>query len=258
MKALVGVAAASAVVGLAGAAQAGDWIVTVGGRASLAPPYEGASQLTPFGYPTINIRKADQPERFSPPDGGGRLTLLRSGAFAFGGVARIRGKRDDHGDRQGLRPINWALEPGAFVEVWPTSWLRMEAQGRRGVRGHHGWGGDILVDAVYDKGPWTASIGPRVGFGDSHYMERYFGGTPTEAGLNPVIDTTYAPKGGLRYVGAEASLIYKIDARWRSRLYGGYNRLTSIPADSPIVQKIGSRDQFSAGVGVSYAFDLHL
>ncbi len=229
----------------------------MGARANLAPPYEGSAQMTPFAYPTINIRRADQPERFAAPDDGGRLTLLHEGIFSFGAVARVRGKRNAEGDRVGLHPIEWALEPGVFVEAWPTSWLRAQAQGRKGVRGHDGWVGDLSLDAVYDRGRFMASIGPRVGFGDSDYMDRYFGVTPTEAAASPIIDTTYRPDGGMRYVGGEASLTYRLNSQWRSRIYGGYNRLASTPADSPIVQLIGSRDQFSAGIGLSYAFKVH-
>jgi outer membrane protein len=78
--------------------------------------------------------------------------------------------------------------------------------------------------------------------------------TPAEAAASPIIDTTYAPSGGIRYVGAGATLARRWGAHWQTTANVGFHRLASTPADSPIVQQIGDRNEFSGGIGLKYSF----
>ena len=239
---------------MSSSALAEDWTVTVGGRAQAVTPYEGAGHDIFVPTPSFQIRRAGTPERPVMPDDGLGLSLLNAGPFTFGPVARLRGKRDDKEDRVGLRQVDIAVEPGAFVNFWPTRWFRLRAEGRKGVTGHHGWIGDAGADLVLQSGRWTGSLGGRAGWADVHYMNAYFGVTPLEAAASPIINTPYQPKGGLRYRGLESTLAYHWSKRWQSTANFGFHRLASAGADSPIVQAIGSRDEFSGGIGLRYSF----
>lgn len=254
----LGLAASAAAALAAGPARAADYVVTVGAWGQLTTPYEGAGRLKLAPAPTLDIRPVGAPERATAPDDGLSLAVLGSRWFSVGPVVEFIGKRDDHGDRQGLKPVGAAVEPGIYLNLWPTPWLRLRAEALRGVSGHHGWIEDAGADLAGRRGRWAASIGPRVGFGDADYMRTYFEVTPAEAAASPLIDTVYQPGGGLRYLGLEAALSYRIARAWQAAASFGYHRLADGGADSPIVGVLGSRNEFSAAVGVKYSFNLHL
>jgi outer membrane protein len=251
---LAALASAGACLLAPGMACARDWIVTVGGRAQAVVPYEGAGYDIFVPIPSFHLRRADRPERPVLPDDALGLALVNLGPVSFGPNVRVRGKRRDEDERTGLREVKLAIEPGMYVTAWPTNWLRAHAEARRGVRGHHGWLGDVAADLVLRSGAWTATVGPRAGWGDQNYMDTYFGVTPAEAAANTLIDASYRPKGGLRYVGAQATLVRRFGP-WQATANVGYHHLGDIAAASQIVQRIGSRQEFNGGVGLRYSFD---
>ena len=72
----------------------------------------------------------------------------------------------DSSDLAGLDPIEFGVEVGGFAEVYPTDWLRVRGEIRRGFRAHEGVVGDVAVDAFADITPEVrVSGGPRVSFG---------------------------------------------------------------------------------------------
>jgi len=239
-------------------AAAADWIVTVGGRGAISPPYEGAPGEVVRPSLVFNVRRADKPFRFTPPDDGGALALFSSKHFDFGPVLNFRNGRGDTGRLQGFRKIGFAVEPGLFANVWATDWLRARVQVRQGVLGHRGTVGDTGIDYIYTGKSWDFSIGPRYGFGDARYMDTYFGITPIEAAHSPLFDKPFEPGAGARYGGIEAALARQWTRRIRTVVDVGYHRLVNKAADSPVVNVAGSRDQFAGGVGVTYSFGVGL
>jgi outer membrane protein len=245
----------AAIVLCPAAARASDWIVTVGGRGEALVPYEGAGYDIFLPTPSISLRRADRPERPTIPDDGVGVTLLRLGPLSGGPVVRLRGKRNDADQRAGLHEVPLAIEPGLFASIWAADWLRLHGEMRKGVRGHSGWIGDAGLDLAVRNGSWTATLGPRVGWGDHHYMDEYFEVTPAEAAASPFIDAAYTPpSGGLRYVGLETTLNRRLGPHWQTNANFGFHRLASTPADSPIVRQIGDRNEISGGVGLKYNF----
>jgi outer membrane protein len=239
-------------------AHATDWIVTVGGRVAASPPYEGAPNDDIRPSASFNIRRADKPYRFTPPDHGSTLALIASRYLDFGPVVRFRYSRGDTGELQGFNKIDFAVEPGLFASVWPTNWLRGRVDVRRGVLGHAGWVGDAGVDLIHTGRKWDMSFGPRIGYGDRRYMDTYFGVTPLEAARSPFPYVPYEPNGGIRYGGAEAAVAYHFTNRLRTTLDFGYRRLVKLAADSPVVAIAGSRNQYSGGVGLTYSFGVRI
>ncbi|MHB8530980.1 MAG: MipA/OmpV family protein, partial [Caulobacteraceae bacterium] len=229
----------------ASSSRAEDWIVTIGGRVGATPPYEGAGRDIVIPSLIFNIRRAGSLYRFTPPDGGSTLTLLSNRYIDAGLVARFRHSRGDTGDLAGFDKIGWAAEPGLFADIWPTNWLRGRVEGRRGVFGHQGWVGDAGIDVIHTGRRWDFSIGPRVGYGDRHYMDTYFGVTTEEAARSPLIRTPYEPGAGERYAGLETAASYHLTNRWRTYFDVGYHRLTGRGAESPVVRLAGARVQVS-------------
>jgi outer membrane protein len=242
-------------VALIGAhAEAREWTVNVGARLSARPPYEGANDVRLQPAPTLSIYPTKRTRRFTPSDPGFNLEVFDSRYFAFGAVVNLRNYRKPEGDLVGLREVKRAVEPGAFVEFWPTNWLRTRVEGRRGVAGHKGWVADAGLDVIYTGTKWDFSIGPRVGWGDEKYLDTYFGVTPEEAARSPFIERSYTPTEGRRYTGLQTAFAYHLDDHWRTTVNFGYRRLADRASMSPIVRTAGSGDYFHGGVGVIYKF----
>ena len=256
-KHLLSTAAAAALL-IAGAAHARPYVATVGVQVTASPPYEGAGYLRTRPSPTITLRPADRPYRFSPRDGGASIALIDNDYVSIGPILRLRGKRVDTGKLSGLERVDWAAEPGAFVEVWPAKWLRGRAEVRRGFGGHKGLVADLGGDVVYTGEKWDFAVGPRLGWGDNRYLDRYFGVTPQEAARSPLITAAYDPTAGRRYTGVEVGAAYRIDDRWMVKGDFGYRTLADKAADSPIVRFSGDTDHFQAGLGLSYRFGIGL
>lgn len=238
--------------------QAKEWVATVGARVTSSPPYEGAGYNVARPSPTINLRPADRPYRFSPPDGGATVALFDTDHFSIGPVVRIRYNREITGKLAGFREIDWAAEPGGFVDIWPTRWLRGHAEVRKGVGGHTGLVADLGGDLVYTGSKFDASIGPRLGWGDQKYLNRYFGVTPAEALLSPLVSRPYTPTAGRRYTGLSVAAAYHLDRHWTVKADFGFRTLADKAANSPIVRVAGATDQYLASVGLSYSFNLRL
>jgi len=237
----------------------GGWIATVKGNVKVGPSYPGADDFSVFAFPSLSFRRAGTPQRFSAPDDGVSFSFLDDSAFRIGLVGRFQGGRYLQDDRRlfGLRKVDWAVEPGFFVEYWPVEFLRARAELRRGFGGHEGFVADLGIDWVHRFGAATFSVGPRLALGDGEFTRTYFGVTPFEAALNGEV-TPYDPSGGITSVGATAAISYDWSPAWSTTAFVSYKRLVGDAADSPIVKRFGSENQVGLGLTVSYSFDTGL
>ncbi len=231
------------------------WIVTLKGNLRVGPSYPGADDFSVIGYPSLSVRRAGTVERFSAPDDGLSFSFLDASDVRFGVVGRFQGGRYLQDDRRlyGLEKIDWAVEPGLFVEYWPVGFLRARAEVRRGINGHEGFVADFGLDVVQKLGAFTLSAGPRLSLGDTEFTRTYFGVTPLEAALNGQV-TPYRPSGGITSVGATAGATYDWSEQWATTAFVSYKRLVGDAADSPIVKRFGSENQVGFGLTVSYSF----
>ncbi len=62
---------------------------------------------------------------------------------------------------------------------------------------------------------------------------------------------SYDADAGIKSAGPQLVLLYRMNRDWGLELLAAYDRLTGDAEDSPIVK---DRDQFRAGLGVSYRF----
>ncbi|MBB4038745.1 outer membrane scaffolding protein for murein synthesis (MipA/OmpV family) [Microvirga flocculans] len=235
--------------------QTSGWIVTVKGNVRVGPSYPGSDEFSFIGYPSLSFRRAGTVERFSAPDDGLSFSFLDESVFRIGVVGRFQGGRylQDNRELFGLQKVDWAVEPGVFVEYWPIDFLRARAEVRRGFNGHEGFVADFGLDAVQRFGAVTLSIGPRLALGDSEFTRTYFGVTPVEAALNGQV-TPYRPSGGITSVGATGAISYDWSPQWSTTAFVTYKHLVGDAADSPIVKRFGSEHQVGFGLTVSYSF----
>lgn len=235
---------------------ANEYVVTITGNAQAQPRFPGSSDFSAVVYPSLDFRKVGEPERFTAPDDGLSITAYEQSNFRVGPVVRYQSGRyrsDDPDALTGLRKIKWSLEPGVFAEFWPAEVLRARVEIRHGVHGHDGVVGNLGVDYVRPFDRFVLSIGPRFSFADATFQRDFYGVTPGEALLNPRV-SAYRPGGGFDSVGALAALTYRFSDQWATTGYASYNRLVGNAAASPIIQNIGTPDQFVFGVKVSYSF----
>jgi outer membrane protein len=259
--------AAMAAVSLAGAsgaqAQAQDagsgmtffgWSVSGSLTGQIAPDYIGAKtySLGPGG--SLQFHRPGVQPTFGAPDDSPGLQLLGDKTLSGGVVVRGRSSRDDDDALQGIHKIDFAFEPGVYVEWWPLDGLRFHGEVRHGVAGNSAWSGDVAADAVYDSGRWLLSVGPRVHLGDSRFTRTYFDVTAADAARSPFGIGPYAADGTFVSAGALASAEYRWSPRWSVLANVDYRRLLGDAADSPIVARLGSPDQFTGALGLRYRF----
>ncbi|WP_343520101.1 MipA/OmpV family protein, partial [Sphingomonas sp.] len=87
---------------------------------------------------------------------------------------------------------------------------------------------------------------------DRKYHRAYFGITSADAAASGL--PAYDPKGGVQAVGVAAGHLHQLSRRWGVATYARYDRLVGDAADSPVARTLGSRNQFAAGVALSYTF----
>ncbi len=237
----------------------GGYVITLGAGPEVVSSFPGARTVTVIPNGHIDWRKPGDPMPFYAPDDGFDIPILDLGWVKAGPDARFtlhRGLSGGNGAFVGLPNIPLTGEIGAFAEFWPwQDHLRTRFELRQAVNGHHGLVGNIEVDGVDRIGQFTLSLGPRFDFGNATYMNAYFGVTPAQSVANGIV-TPYAAAGGLTDVGVLGTVRYDFTPDWSLTGYGGYNRLMSSAAASPIPNLLGSKNQYSAGVILAYSFNL--
>ena len=97
------------------------WIVTLKGNVRVGPSYPGADDMDFVVFPSASFRRAGTPPRITAPDDGLSFSFVEQSSFTIGVVGRFQGGRYLENDRRlfGLEKIDWAIEPGVFMEYWP-------------------------------------------------------------------------------------------------------------------------------------------
>jgi outer membrane scaffolding protein for murein synthesis (MipA/OmpV family) len=226
----------------------------VGAGAHLYPSYPGSDSFDIGPMVDLDRARGDELFEFEAPDDSFSLALVDSGGFEFGPVVNFEGARTAEDVGALLPKVKFSLEPGAFVAVDLGESFRLRAEVRKGVTGHKGWIGLAGADWVARDGDeWLFSIGPRVTWSNDRYHDAWWGVAPADAAPSGL--PAYDPDGGIHAYGAAASFETQLGPRWGIATYAKYDRLVGDAADSPIVRQLGSRDQFSGGLALTYTFD---
>jgi outer membrane protein len=232
------------------------WTVTVGAGAHTYPRYPGADSYGINPLPLFGLRREGTPMPFEALDDGFGFGLLsRDSAFNIGPAVRFQDKRRERDVGAAVGNVGITFEAGGFVEVFPVRNFRMRAELRQGIGGHKALVGALGADLIFrDENVYIFSIGPRVRWADNGYHDAYFGVTPAVAARTGL--AAFNPNGGIYAVGAQAGVTYRLGRNWGMQGYAGYDRLMRDAADSPIVRRFGSRDQFSGGAGLFIEFNV--
>lgn len=201
----------------------------------------------------IDRARGDEPFRFEGADDSFGIALIDAGGVRIGPVVNFEGSRTPADVGALLPKVKFSLEPGGFVQFDLSDNFRLRGEVRKGVTGHKGWVGLAGADyVVRDGDDWLFSIGPRVTWSSGRYQDAWFGVTPLDAVASGL--PAYDPGGGIQAFGATASFETQFGPRWGIMTYAKYDRLVGDAADSPVVRQLGSRDQFSGGLGLTYTF----
>jgi outer membrane scaffolding protein for murein synthesis (MipA/OmpV family) len=226
---------------------AADVVFTLGGGGKVSPEYEGSKDYAFSPFPILGLKFKVNPLTGQPSSETG---------FGIRPAFRYIGKRDasTNSALSGLNAVDASYELGLYLDWTDTNW-RAFVEARQGFGGHHGQVFDLGVDAILR--PFqnvTVNAGPRLSFATSDYMSTYFDVSAAESLTSGY--AAYSANGGLKSYGVGTTINFDITPNWLVRVEGSYSRLADEAANSPIVDKAGSADQFSVGIGAAYRFGL--
>jgi outer membrane scaffolding protein for murein synthesis (MipA/OmpV family) len=217
------------------------------------PSFPGSDDFDIGPLVDVSRARGGKPFAFEAPDESFGFALVKSHGFEIGPVVNWEGVRSAKDVGAALPKVKFSIEPGVFASYALSDSFRLRGEIRKGVTGHKGWIGVAGADYVTRDGDaWLFSIGPRVTWGDDKYQDAWFSVAAADAGPSGL--PAYDADGGIEAVGAAASFLTRLTPRWGIYSYAKYDRLTGDAAHSPIVRRLGSRDQLSGGIGLSYTF----
>ena len=237
----------------------GDWSLTVGAAGLVAPSFDGSKDWIFKVTPVVSLSRQGSATRFSSRNDNPSFGFVDTGVFRAGVAGKLVFRRDEDTDDslKGLDPVKFGVEAGGFVEVYPTDNIRLRGEVRRGIRSHSGVVADVAVDVFDDLSPTVrVSGGPRLSMASADYFDAYYGVSAEESARSGL--PRYDPGGGIKSVGAGAAITWKTTDKITTSFFTEYERLMGPAADSPLVDRRGSRNQLTVGVSATYRFDFTL
>jgi len=237
----------------------GDWSLTIGAAGMLVPQYEGDDTYHFVAQPLISFGRQGTQQRFTSRNDNISIGLVDTGTFRVGPTGKLVFGRDggDSEDLIGLNPVRFGVELGGFAEVYPTDWMRVRGEVRRGIRAHDGIVADLALDAFTDIAPDVqVSAGPRLSWANDHYFDAYYGVSPEESIASGI--TPYNPGSGLKSIGIGGAIKWDVTDTIQTSVFAEYSRLSGPAADSTLVRERGSKNQFLFGLSATYRFDFSL
>jgi MipA family protein len=191
------------------------------------------------------------------------LNILDHPNFTLGPVLNYRFGRDDSVNDsvvKKMEEIDDTVEAGIFAGyIWRDNTnprhrfiTNLEFLHDVGDK-YNGWAG--LAGARYwypISRPMDVQIGVGATYGNSQYMDTYFGVSGSDAtrtGLN-----RFEADSGIRDVNAQLAAVFHLSMDWHIGVGVKYFNLISDAADSPIVDKRGDANQWVYGIGLAYSW----
>jgi outer membrane protein len=250
---LLAAAAILAVTSPAAAQDDNDIRVRVGLGGQLEPKFIGSNDVEFGPLWDIDLARGTNLFPFESPDDSFGIRLFSKGGFTVGPAANIEWKRKESDVGAPVGKVKTTVEVGGFAEYLPSETIRLRTDLRKGLGGHAGLVGSFGADRIWRDGDrYVFSIGPRVLFSDAKYQRAYFG-VDSAAALASGLPAS-SPSGGIHAVAAASGLSYQFSPKFGAFGFARYERLVGDAAKSPIVRDLGSRNQLSGGIGLSYTF----
>ena len=230
-----------------------DIRVRAGLGAQVRPEYYGADKTVVAPLFDIDVARGDEVFTFEAPDDHLAIAVINKDGLSIGPAANIASSRKDSDVGAPLGKVKTTIEAGAFAQYqWGES-IRLRAEVLKGIGGHKGVVGALGADKVWRDGDrYVFSVGPRLLVSDGRYQRAYFGVTPAAAVATGL--PTYRPSGGIHAAALASGLSYQFNPRIGAFGFARYERLLGDAARSPVVREFGSRNQYSAGIGLNYSF----
>ncbi len=232
--------------------------VLLGGVIDWRPAFPGADSRDMGFFPLIAVWNEGERMPVETPDESFGVNFIGDDEGVSAGVAATfsprRRPRDVGLD---VRKVGFGVEAGAFTQAWLGEHVRLRTEVRQGIGGHDSLTADIAADLVHRSADDNVLLtaGPRLRWGSGGYNRAYFGVTADEALATGL--AAFRPDAGVYAYGAVASAHVHVTPAIGLYGYAGYDRLTGDAARSPLVRAVGSRDQLSFGVGLSYRFQVN-
>lgn len=233
----------------------GDRRVRVGIGGQTKPEYIGADKNEWAPLFDFSMTSGSDPFDFEAPDDNFDIALFKTNGFSAGPVAAYQSGRKNKDVGADVGKVKGTIEVGGFTQYELGGGTRLRMEVRKGFGGHKGLVASLGADQVWRDGDkWQFSAGPRVLIANSRFMRSWFG-VPTDVSIQTGL-APYKPDGGIYAIGATSGMYYTISGGFGLFGYGRVERLVGDAADSPIVKEYGSKTQLSAGLGVTYTFNL--
>ncbi len=162
---------------------------------------------------------------------------------------RVAGKKSNA--LKGLGDVDNTIELGGFVE-YSYEPFTASLELRQGVGGHNGLIGEASLNYTGSLGPIFFGLGPHATFGDKTYNNAFFGINSVQSSRSGL--TRYSADLGLVSYGVGIFAATHVSDSVTLGVMGGYDRLGSEAADSPLIKQRGQKDQLSVGLRLSYEF----
>jgi outer membrane protein len=232
-----------------------NWHLTLGAALRYQPDYMGSNDYVFRPRPIISLGRGTKSTWWSAEDDAISIGFFSGSAWRVGLSGNLLWERKASSYPalafSGVGDAKFGAEAGAFVEFYPTSWLRGRVDVRRGIVAHDAMIAEVKLDAFQRIGAWTLGVGPRMTIAGADYVRTYFGGA--WAGNGGVLKRYNA---GVHTVGAIAQATYHWTEKFQTTAFVEYKRYMGDAARSPVVSVFGSRNSVTVGIGASYAFDL--
>lgn len=229
--------------------------VRVGLGAQIRPDYIGAdgSEWAPLW--DLAIARGTDPFDFEAPDDNFDIKLFSTGGLSLGPVANIQSGRTKSDAGLPVGKVSTTIEAGLFAQYEVSETIRLRSEVRKGIGGHEGLVASIGGDHIWRDGDrYIFSVGPRVLLSNARYQRAFFGISPDVSLISGLPE--YRPDAGIHAIALTSGLTYKFNRDWGLFGFARYERLVGEAAKSPIVRELGSKNQPSAGLGITYTFNI--
>jgi outer membrane protein len=230
-----------------------DLRVRLGLGAQVRPEFYGGDKTEVAPLWEFDIARGDDQFSFEAPDDSFAIDLVSDSGFSFGPAVNLERSRKNKDVGANVGKVKATIEAGAFAQYDVSENFRTRLEVRQGIGGHEGLVGSAGADMVWRDGDnYVFSVGPRLLFSNARYQRAFFGVTPAAALATGL--PAYQPDGGIHAAAATSGLVYQFTKEFGMFGFARYERLVGDAAKSPIVRQLGSRNQASAGLGLTYTF----
>ncbi|RVU36697.1 MipA/OmpV family protein [Hwanghaeella grinnelliae] len=235
---------------------AGDWRVETGAGVIFSPDYEGSDDYEASPVPVLEVSWKDRIALTTKGGPGLIATPFLGENYRIDTGLRYDFGRDED-DNDALRGLG-DLDVGA-VGVLKASYEF--GQFETGVELGHDLGGDRdgttatvefgMTQPILDRRAFVGLTADATWASDD-YMQNTFGISATQAARSGAGLSAFDAEAGFKDVGLSAMVGYSVTENVSVITMAKYSRLLNDAADSPLVDREGSANQFQLFLGASY------